>query len=48
MDYTQRKHVRKIKGAEPGEVTYSQNRTIWVDLAGEARRILDADPDPAP
>jgi predicted ribosome quality control (RQC) complex YloA/Tae2 family protein len=33
VDYTQRKHVRKIKGAEPGQVTYSQNKTVLVDLS---------------
>ncbi|MBF0280059.1 MAG: NFACT family protein [SAR324 cluster bacterium] len=32
VDYTQRKYVRKIKGAEPGTVTYSQNKTILVEL----------------
>jgi predicted ribosome quality control (RQC) complex YloA/Tae2 family protein len=36
VDYVQRKHVRKIKGAEPGQVTYSQNKTVLVDL-GDAR-----------
>lgn len=33
VDYTQRKWVRKIKGAEPGQVTISQNKTVLVDLA---------------
>ena len=32
VDYVRRKHVRKIKGAEPGQVTYSQNKTVLVDL----------------
>ena len=32
VDYTQRKSVRKIKGAEPGMVTYSQNKTILIEL----------------
>ena len=45
IDYTQRKYVRKVKGGEPGQVTYSQNRTIRVDLAGAAQRILHAEVD---
>lgn len=32
VDYTQRKHVRKIKGGAPGQVLYSQNKTALVDL----------------
>ena len=45
IDYTQRKYVRKVKGGEPGQVTYSQNRTIRVDLAGAAQRILHTEVD---
>jgi predicted ribosome quality control (RQC) complex YloA/Tae2 family protein len=30
VDYTQRRHVRRIPGAAPGLVTYSQGRTIRV------------------
>ena len=30
VDYTQRRHVRRIKGAPPGLVTYRQERTIHV------------------
>ena len=42
VDYTQRKHVRKIKGAEPGQVTYAQNKTIYVDVADEqAKAVLN-------
>ncbi|MDH4225270.1 MAG: NFACT RNA binding domain-containing protein [Deltaproteobacteria bacterium] len=42
VDYTQRKYVRKIKGGLPGQVTYSQHKTLWVDLADKtAARILD-------
>ncbi len=43
IDYTQRKYVRKIKGGEPGQVTYSQNRTVVADLADPAAaRVLSA------
>ena len=43
IDYTQRKYVRKIKGGEPGQVTYSQNRTVVADLADSgAARVLSA------
>jgi len=28
VDYAQRKHVRRVKGGEPGQVTYSQSRTL--------------------
>jgi predicted ribosome quality control (RQC) complex YloA/Tae2 family protein len=39
---TQRKHVRKVKGGESGQVTHSQGRTLWVDLADPAARsVLD-------
>ena len=48
VDYTQRKHVRKIKGAEPGQVTYSQNRTLFVDVNDpQARAVLERTPDGA-
>ncbi|MEE8436593.1 MAG: NFACT RNA binding domain-containing protein [bacterium] len=41
VDYTQRKHVRKLKGAPPGTVTIAHNRTILVDLnEGEAGAVL--------
>ena len=30
VDYTQRRHVRRIKGAPPGLVTYRQERTLHV------------------
>lgn len=41
VDYTQRKHVRKLKGAPPGTVTIAHNRTILVDLnEGEAAAVL--------
>lgn len=41
VDYTQRKHVRKVKGALPGTVTIAQTRTILVDLnEGEAGAVL--------
>ncbi|MDH4246705.1 MAG: NFACT RNA binding domain-containing protein [Deltaproteobacteria bacterium] len=40
VDYTQRKHVRKIKGAEPGQVTYAQNKTIYVDVADEQAKAV--------
>lgn len=33
VDYTARKHVRKIKGAPPGMVTYSHERTLLVEPA---------------
>ncbi len=42
IDYTQRKYVRKIKGGEPGQVIYSQNKTILVDLDDELlQKLLD-------
>jgi predicted ribosome quality control (RQC) complex YloA/Tae2 family protein len=31
VDYTLRKHVRKIRGAPPGLVTYSREKTVAVD-----------------
>lgn len=31
VDYTQRKHVRKIKGAQPGFVRYDHAKTIFVN-----------------
>jgi predicted ribosome quality control (RQC) complex YloA/Tae2 family protein len=43
VDYTQRKHVRKIKGGEPGQVTYSQNRTLFADLADERAAAILAE-----
>ena len=43
IDFTQRKHVRKVKGGQPGQVTYSQNRTVVADMNDpDAARILDA------
>jgi predicted ribosome quality control (RQC) complex YloA/Tae2 family protein len=33
VDYVQRKHVRKIMGGEPGQVTYAHNQTVLVDLS---------------
>lgn len=36
VDVTQRRHVRKIKGAGPGMVTYRQERTIAVPARDEA------------
>ena len=42
VDYTQRKHVRKLKGAPPGTVTIAHNRTIMIDLnEGEAGAVLN-------
>ena len=32
VDYTQRKYVKKLKGAKPGTVTISQNKSLWVDI----------------
>jgi predicted ribosome quality control (RQC) complex YloA/Tae2 family protein len=38
---TQRKHVRKIKGGEPGQVTHALGRTFWVDLDdAQGRAVL--------
>jgi predicted ribosome quality control (RQC) complex YloA/Tae2 family protein len=38
---TQRKHVRKVKGGEPGQVTHALGRTVWVSLDdAQARAIL--------
>lgn len=48
VDYTQRKHVRKQKGGEPGQVIYTQNRTLLVDLDdAELRRVLQRTDDEA-
>jgi predicted ribosome quality control (RQC) complex YloA/Tae2 family protein len=42
VDYTQRKHVRRIKGAGPGEVTFAQNRTVLVEITdGVLRQVLE-------
>ena len=30
--YTLRKHVRKLKGAKPGSVTVTQEKTVWVKI----------------
>jgi predicted ribosome quality control (RQC) complex YloA/Tae2 family protein len=38
--FTQRKHVRKLKGGEQGQVTYSLGRTVWVDLADPVGRSV--------
>ncbi|MGK5095526.1 NFACT RNA binding domain-containing protein [Deltaproteobacteria bacterium TL4] len=32
VDYTQRKYVRKIKGGEPGQVTFSQSKSLYVEI----------------
>lgn len=46
VDYTQRKYVRKIKGGEPGRVTYSQNKTIFVELdESQVQRVLEREAD---
>ncbi len=38
---TQRKHVRKVKGGEPGQVTHALGRTFWVDLDdAQGRAVL--------
>jgi predicted ribosome quality control (RQC) complex YloA/Tae2 family protein len=34
VDYTQRRHVRRIKGARPGLVTYDHEQTIYVEPQG--------------
>jgi predicted ribosome quality control (RQC) complex YloA/Tae2 family protein len=34
VDYTQRRHVRRIPGAAPGLVTYSQEQTVRVQPQG--------------
>ncbi len=35
VDYTARHHVRPIKGAGPGMVTYREERTLWAEPARE-------------
>ena len=41
---TQRKYVRKIKGGEPGAVTYAHGHTLWIDLSdARGRAILGGD-----
>ena len=48
VTYTQRKHVRRLKGGKPGQVTLGQAKTIWIDLAdADARRVLDRMPPAA-
>ncbi len=43
---TQLKHVRKPRGAKPGEVSAAHGRTLWVKLDDpELRKILDAPED---
>jgi predicted ribosome quality control (RQC) complex YloA/Tae2 family protein len=45
VDYAQRKHVRRIKGGEPGQVTYSQNKSVLVNLEdAELRQVLQREP----
>ena len=47
VDYTQRKYVRKMKGGRPGEVTYSQNRSVLVDLShARLKEVLNRGPRP--
>ena len=42
VDYTQRKHVRRVKGGEPGQVTFTQNRSVLIDLGdAELRQVLE-------
>ncbi len=38
VDYTQRKHVRKVKGGPPGRVTITQNRSLPVRPGDEGLR----------
>ena len=40
VDYTQQKYVRKIKGGEPGMVSYTQNKSILVDFNEELLQKL--------
>lgn len=41
VDYTQRKYVRKLKGGKPGQVTFSQNKSVLVDLENvELKKVL--------
>lgn len=44
VDYTQRNHVRRIPGAAPGLVHYSQERTIRVAPLGPKAGELDGSP----
>ena len=37
VDYTARKHVRKIKGAPPGMVSYTHEQSLLVEPAGEVQ-----------
>ena len=39
VDYTRRKYVQKRKGAKPGEVFYSQNRTVLIAADEVQRRV---------
>ncbi len=46
--YTQRKHVRKERGARPGAVSVARGKTLFVTAAAErARRLLAAAQDDA-
>jgi predicted ribosome quality control (RQC) complex YloA/Tae2 family protein len=40
VDYTQRKYVRRRKGGAPGEVTFSGERSLAVDLSDETLRAV--------
>lgn len=40
VDWTMVQHVRRMKGGRPGEVTYTQEKTIFVSPAGEGGRRI--------
>jgi predicted ribosome quality control (RQC) complex YloA/Tae2 family protein len=42
VDHTARRHVRKIKGAGPGMVTYRNERTLRVRPASEQELGLES------
>ncbi|MBI4878190.1 MAG: DUF814 domain-containing protein [Planctomycetes bacterium] len=47
--YTQRKHVRKERGAKPGAVSVARSKTLFVTGAAErARRLVAAQDDATP
>ncbi len=49
VDYAQRKHVRRVKGGEPGQVLFSQNKSLLINLEDASlRAVLQRSTPPAP
>ena len=41
VDYCQKKYLKKPKGTSPGKFLMSQKKTLFIDLAGGQKPILD-------